>query len=97
MGLRYSASLLTFAYNNKLTLQNPDYDGHAITASDSVDLGNGPTKALYVTVGGNISVNLAGGGTAVLTSVVAGQILPIAVTRVLATGTTATGIVALYN
>ena len=97
MGLRYSASLLTFAYNNKLALQNPDYDGYAVTASDSVDLSNGPTKALYVTVGGNISVNLAGGGTAVLISVVAGQILPIAVTRVLATSTTATGIVALYN
>lgn len=97
MGLRYSASLLTFAYTNKLALQNPDYDGYAVTPSDSVDLGNGPTKAIYVTVGGNISVNLAGGGTAVLTTVVAGQILPIAVTRILATSTTATGIVALYN
>lgn len=94
MGLKFRAALLNHAKNSKI--HDIEYDGYAVTASDTVDLGNGPTRALYVTVGGNVNVQLAGGGTAVLTSLVSGQILPIAVTRVLATSTTATGIVALY-
>lgn len=75
-------------------------DCYAVTPADATDLPFAPqtmgTRALFVTVGGNVSVNLAGGGTAVLTGLVAGQVLPISVTRVLATGTTATGILALY-
>ncbi len=79
---------------------NADYDDYAVTPADGTDLpfGGGAlgTKALRVTGAGNVAVNLAGGGTATLTGLVAGQILPIAVTRVLATSTTATGIQALY-
>jgi hypothetical protein len=76
-----------------------EYDSYDVTPADGSDLPAGNslgTKALYVTGAGNINVQLAGGGTAVLTGLVAGQILPIAVTRVLATSTTATGIKALY-
>lgn len=76
-----------------------EYDSYAVTPADGTDL---PfintalgTKGLYITGAGNVNVNLAGGGTAVLTSLVAGQILPIAVTRVLSTSTTATGILGL--
>lgn len=76
-----------------------EYDSYDVTPADGTDLPAGNalgTKALFITVGGNVNVNLAGGGTAVLTTLVAGQILPIAVTRVLSTSTTATGIKALY-
>lgn len=76
-----------------------EFDSYAVTPADGSDL---PfvnsligTKGLYVTGAGNVNVNLAGGGTAVLTGLAAGQILPIAVTRVLSTSTTATGILAL--
>lgn len=75
-------------------------DSYAVTPADGSDLpfGNAQTgtRAIKVTGPGNVSVNLLGGGTAVLTGLVAGQTLNISVTRILATGTTATGIFALY-
>ena len=75
-------------------------DCYAVTPSDANDLQtlNAAlgTRALKVTGAGNVAVNLVGGGTATLTGLAAGQTLPIAVSRVLATGTTATGILALY-
>ena len=57
-------------------------------------------KALFVGTGGNISVNLRGGGTGssnavVLPNVPTGTILPIHTYKVNATGTTALGIVGL--
>jgi hypothetical protein len=76
-----------------------EYDSYAVTPADGTDLPAGNsigTKALYVTGAGNVNCNLVGGGTAVLTGLAAGQLLPIAVTRVLSTSTTATGILALY-
>lgn len=76
--------------------QYSEFEGDPVTASDSTDLPNGPTMGLYVTGSGNVNVNLSGGGTAVLTSLTAGQIVRICVSRVLSTSTTATGIVALY-
>lgn len=97
MGMRFTRPQLNHAKNFTLRAPQPDYDGYPVTASDSVDLTNGPTQALFVTGAGNVAVNLAGGGTATLTGLSAGQILDVAVTRVLATGTTATGIFALYN
>lgn len=69
----------------------------AVTPADGSDLPNGPCAALSVTVGGNVNVQLVGGGTAVLTSLVAGVIYNIQVSRILATSTTATGIVAHYH
>ena len=95
MGLKFQSQAINQAKNFKLN--NPLFDGYAETPSDSVDLGNGSTEAIYVTGAGNVNVNLAGGGTAVLTTLGAGQILPIAVTRILATNTTATGIFSLYK
>ncbi len=76
------------------------YDSAAVTPSDSVDLplnstGHG-VRRLYITGAGNVAVNLAGGGTATLTGLTANTIYEVAVTRVLATNTTATGIQALY-
>lgn len=66
-----------------------------VVPSDDTDLSRGATRALYVASAGDIVVVDAKGGTAVLTSVEA-QYHPISVRRVMQTGTTATGIVALY-
>ena len=99
MGLRFARSMAggqNYAKNFATPNMAPDYDGYAVTASDSADLPNGPCKALYVTGAGNVNVNLVGGGTAVLTGLSAGQIIEVAAQRVLATSTTATGIFALY-
>ena len=76
-----------------------------VTPSDGADLPSGavgalpgtrPTNFLSVTGAGNVAVQLFGGGTATLTGLVAGQQIGVQVTRVLATGTTATGIFAGY-
>ena len=68
----------------------------AVTPSDSADL-EYRSRALYVGTGGDISVNMAGTGAAVVfTGVPSGSVLPISVTRVLAAGTTATDLVALW-
>lgn len=76
--------------------QPSELQGVAVTPSDSIDLPNGPCTAIYVTAAGNVNVNLAGGGTAVLTSLSAGQIVHVPASRILSTSTTATGIHALY-
>jgi hypothetical protein len=76
--------------------------GFAVTPHDtnalSVDAGN--TKAygratLYVGVAGNIKVKLSSGETVTLIGVAAGTFLPVLVTQVFATNTTAASIVAL--
>jgi len=65
-----------------------------VTPSDSVDIP--VTRALYVGVGGNIQVTMADDeNTIVFVVVVDGSILPIQVSRVWVTNTTATNIIAL--
>lgn len=69
--------------------------GVAVTKSDSTILET--TRALYVGGAGDVAVIWADGGSAVtLSSVPAGTILPVQVTKVMSTNTTATNIVALY-
>lgn len=75
----------------------------AVTPSDSINIPNpasadGPQLgcALFVGTGGNIVVQMAGGGTAQFNNIANGQFLPIQVVKVLATGTTATNILALF-
>jgi hypothetical protein len=65
----------------------------AVTPSDITDLAN-PARSLYIGGTGNVSVEMYGGGTAVFSSVPVG-ILPVQVTRVNATNTTASNILAL--
>lgn len=67
----------------------------AVTPSDSVDL-TYDTRALYVGGTGDISVITENGQTVTLVGVPAGSFLPISVSRVRATGTTATNIVAFW-
>jgi hypothetical protein len=82
-------------YTKEITQQG-ELTGEAVTTSDSTDLLNGPCFAINVTSAGNVNVNLAGGGTAVLTGLSAGQTVRINASRILTTSTTATGINALY-
>ena len=75
----------------------PDFSAKsilAITPNDSTDLAF-VTKALYVTADGNISIIAQEDADPVTLPVTAGQIIPIRVKRVRATGTTAT-VVGLY-
>lgn len=95
MGVRFS----TQALSRGRTQQYPDFDGYAVTPSDAADLPNGPCRGLVVTgAGGTIAVQLDADTTATLT-VAAGsvnEIYLIGCSRVMATGTSATGIFALY-
>ena len=70
------------------------YDAAAVTLSDSTELA--PTRALFVGTGGNLKVTMAYGTDVTFTGVQAGSILPIQVTKVWSTGSTASNVVALY-
>lgn len=76
-------------------LTSPADNAAAVTPSDSTDLAFN-SRALYVGGAGNLVVTMAGGGDVTFTAVPAGSILPIRVSRVKATSTTATSIVNLY-
>ncbi|MCM3444387.1 spike base protein, RCAP_Rcc01079 family [Metabacillus halosaccharovorans] len=71
-------------------------DAITVTPSDSSNLSKGISKGFYLGASGNVKVDLASGTTITLNSLAAGVIHPIAVKKVHATGTTATGIVAVY-
>ena len=76
----------------------------AVTPSDSTNIdfsgGGGPTRALYVGSGGDISVEMfdprLSDQTVVFIAVLTGSILPIAITRGNSTLTTASSIVAIW-
>lgn len=75
--------------------EQPASLAQAITKSDATSYA--PTRGLYVGGTGDVAVTMAGdGGDVTFSSVPAGTILPIRVTRILSTGTTATSIVALW-
>lgn len=77
-------------------LAGPASNAFAITPNDGTDL-TFTTRAIYVGGAGAVAVDLAKSGTNITFSgIPAGTVLPIAVNRVRATGTTATGIVGLY-
>lgn len=67
----------------------------AVTTSDSADLATKPTRALYIGVTGDVKVTMQSGDTVTFKAAPVGT-LPVCVTRVFATGTTATDILALY-
>jgi hypothetical protein len=74
-------------------VSDPAVYGAAVTPSDVTNLA-APTRSLYIGGTGTLSVQMAN-GTVTFTAVAVG-ILPIQCTRVNATGTSATGIVALW-
>lgn len=85
---------------SKTAPEHPEYQSNPVTPSDSVDLlpapDGGTCRGLRIGGAGNVNVDLLGGGTAVLTGLSAGQYVVVGVTRVRATSTTATNILALY-
>lgn len=76
-------------------LDSPARHAAAVTPHDSTNLGF-TTRALYVNTAGTISVEMAGGESAVSFVVTAGSTVPIRVTRVNSTGTTDAVVVALW-
>ena len=89
---------MTNPFNNAST--NPNIDAPAenaveVTPSDTVDLAN-TSRALYIGGDGTVKVITVGGQTTSFVNVVAGTIIAVQVTRVLATGTDATAIVNMY-
>jgi hypothetical protein len=89
---------MLFQWNpqTKRQIFHTDFQGEAITPSDSADLVSGPAIGIAVTGAGAVAVQLDGGSTAVLTLSDTNEPYLCQVKRVLATGTTATGIYALY-
>jgi hypothetical protein len=67
----------------------------AITPHDSTDIAGGPTKAIYVGGAGAV-VAVMNGAAVTFAAVPVGTVLRIKATRVNATSTTATNLVALY-
>jgi len=76
--------------------RDPSWHAVVVTPSDSADLTNVATR-LYVGGTGNVNVIMAGGETCLFSAVPVGTILPIRVSRVLATLTTATLVVAMWR
>lgn len=69
----------------------------AIVPNDNNDLAAPPTIGLYIGTGGDVTLTPNSGGTNVtFKAVPTGRLLPVCPKRVLATGTTATNILALY-
>jgi hypothetical protein len=67
-----------------------------VTPNDSTDLAE-VTRGVFVGVGGNLNVNMAGTGTSItITAVPSGAFLPISVARIRSTSTTASSIVAFW-
>lgn len=69
------------------------YNIAEVTKSDTTQLSG--VRGLFVGGAGDVEVVAEGGGQATFTAV-AGQIIPVRAVKVMSTGTTATGIVALY-
>lgn len=84
------------AFYRNANLETIGWYAVAVTPADGADL---PKLAAKITaaVAGNIAVVPSGGGASVVLGIQAGGLLPVFVDRVLSTGTTATGIVAIYG
>lgn len=67
-----------------------------VTPSDSNDLPKLPTSGIYIGTGGTLTVDDMDGNSVQFKNLANGQILPIKVRRVRATGTAALDIIALY-
>ena len=84
-------------FNRDAGLESPAWDAAAVTPNDGADLARIATRALYIGGGdGTLSVVMSGGSTVSFAGLAVGQIYPIRVDRVRASGTGSTNIVALY-
>lgn len=76
-------------------LTAPAREAVTITPNDAIDLAVMP-RAIYVGQSGDISVRFSGGQVVLFANAQAGSFLPVRAIGVNATGTTATGLVALW-
>jgi hypothetical protein len=76
-------------------ISGPAKNGSEVTASDAADLATA-SRALYVGGAGAVKITTTLGDTITFSNVPGGAILPVCARRVWSTGTTATGIVAIW-
>ncbi|MEM7470454.1 MAG: hypothetical protein AAF340_03815 [Pseudomonadota bacterium] len=81
--------------NFPTTLISPARGGEQVSPSDTVALAQ-VSRALFVGQGGDLSVVMADGTPLLFEAVPGGTMLPVRVERVASSGTSATGIVALW-
>jgi len=81
--------------NHASTLDAPARCAASVTPEDAQDLPQF-SRAIYIGTGGDVTVQMVEGMQATFSAVPGGSILPVRVRRVLSTGTTAAGIVALW-
>ena len=74
---------------------SPPRGAAAVTPSDSADLAI-TSRGIYIGVGGDVVLTTVYGQTVTFKAVPQGIILPVCASRILATGTTATNMLALY-
>lgn len=73
------------------------YSNKAVTPSDSTNIPDGPCTSLYIGTGGDVTLIASADSTSVAyMNVPSGYTLLVQAKKVLATGTTATDIVAQY-
>ena len=77
-----------------MSISTSDRNAEVIVKSDTVNLAE-PSRALYIGTSGDVSVEMAGVGSAIIFVTVPVGILQIEVTRVNSTNTTASNMVAL--
>ena len=77
------------------SLTAPASAADAITPNDTSALPH-VTRAIYVGVGGELTVEMLSGDIVVFSNVQAGVLFPLRVTKVLATGTSAAALLGLY-
>ena len=77
------------------SLTSPVTAAETISPSDTTDLTQA-TRALYVGVGGELAVQMLSGDVVTLNNVQAGVLYPLRARRVMATGTTAAGLIGFY-
>lgn len=88
------AALDQFGYRTGGAADQPAGRAEAVTPSDSTDL-TYLSRALWIGVAGNVAVTMASGDAVTFVGVAAGTLLPVRVSRVKSTGTTATSLVAV--
>jgi hypothetical protein len=74
--------------------KDPAVHAFVVAPNDGVDLSN-VTRGLYVGVSGDVSATMFGGETVLFKAVPVG-VLPVRLSRIMATGTGATNMVGLY-
>lgn len=77
------------------SLSSPAHDASSIVPDDGADLQH-TSRAIYVGGGGDLRLRMASGTEVTFTAVAAGMIYPLRAARVMATGTTASGLIALW-